>query len=205
MAVYQIGKAFFEFDGRRDGFHRKRSVAVYKCDCGKTFIRRCDTPKTSCGCDTKRRMSESRSRQKPTRTTHGKSKTKAYRVWDAMIQRCCNVSSTSYKNYGGRGITICRRWRESFEMFYQDMGDPPKGMTIDRVDNSKGYAPDNCEWATASQQARNRRRTIWITIGEVTMCASDWEKQPGAMRRHAIVRRYKSGMNPREAVFGKVQ
>lgn len=75
-----------------------------------------------------------------------------------MIARCYRPSYIYWKNYGGRGIAVCDRWRESFQNFYADMGDPPKGMQLDRVDNDGDYAADNCRWATRSQQMRNSRR-----------------------------------------------
>ncbi len=81
-----------------------------------------------------------------------------YKCWSDIWQRCTNLKSTGYKNYGGRGISVDVRWR-SFEAFLADVGERPIGMTLERRDNSKGYSPDNCYWATAKQQARNRRNT----------------------------------------------
>ena len=73
-----------------------------------------------------------------------------------MLQRCFNPHSKAYLYYGGRGITVCERWL-IFENFYADMGDPPPGMSIDRIDNEGNYEPGNCKWSTASEQVRNRR------------------------------------------------
>lgn len=80
-----------------------------------------------------------------------------YKSWQAMRQRCANQKNTSYSRYGGRGITVCEEW-ESFDVFLKDMGERPEGTSIDRIDNSKGYYPENCRWATQSVQNSNLTR-----------------------------------------------
>lgn len=99
----------------------------------------------------------------------------AYVSWVEMRTRCHNPKSESYRDYGGRGIRVCGRWRESFENFWADMGSTYKpGLTIDRIDVGKGYEPDNCQWATRKQQNRNTRRNMMIHFRGETRCLGEW-------------------------------
>lgn len=94
--------------------------------------------------------------------THGATthtcKSPEYESWMAMKSRCLNPNATGYEAYGGRGITICDAWRYDFEAFFADMGERPVGTSLDRIDNDRGYESGNCRWATAKEQAANRRR-----------------------------------------------
>jgi len=108
------------------------------------------------------------------RTTHGMNKTPEHRVWCKIKHRCYNKNNQGYKNYGGRGIRVCKRWLESFEAFYEDMGDKPSDKhSIDRIDNDGDYTPDNCRWATKMEQMQNTRVAIKVK----------WKGEPLTLRQ----------------------
>lgn len=110
------------------------------------------------------RSPEHRQRLTSAKTTHGKNGTKVYDTWINIKQRCHNPKVPHYERYGARGVTVCDRWRESFDNFYNDMGDPPEGLELDRIDNSRGYEPGNCKWVTRSENNRHRRSTRWVEV-----------------------------------------
>ena len=145
---------------------------VCLCSCGKEKVidggalRSSHTK--SCGCMPKK---------KP---THGLSKTRIYAVWSSMIGRCNNPSDNSYVNYGKRGIKICERWINSFENFYEDMGNRPTNLhSLDRIDVNGNYEPSNCRWATRSIQNNNKRSNVLLSKDGIIMNMKQWSVHLG--------------------------
>lgn len=141
-----------------------------KCECGQLGIVQAATLRNgrsrSCGCYAGK-----------VSTTHGQTKTPEYKSWCGMKERCLNSRATGFKRYGGRGIQVCDRWLTSFENFLADMGRRPSvHHTLDRLDNNGHYEPSNCQWATASQQASNRRSTRFITFQHKRLPLKAWCK-----------------------------
>lgn len=133
-----------------------------------------------------------------TRLRHGKSNSKVYTVWESMLTRCRNPNNAAYPNYGGRGIGVCPEW-ELFDNFYRDMGDPPAGATLDRIDNDAGYSPANCQWASRLEQSRNRR-TRRLEIGGISKPIWQWAEEVG-IKSATIRARLKYGWSPIAAVY----
>jgi hypothetical protein len=112
--------------------------------------------------------------------THGLTKSTEYGSWCAMKARCCNPKTPHFHLYGGRGITVCDRWLNSFENFLADMGaKPSKAHSLDRIDNSRGYEPGNCRWATGTMQCRNRRDNRVIEFGGAKRTVAEWAERLG--------------------------
>ncbi len=130
----------------------------------------------SCGCLQKER-------QRKASTTHGLSKTSEYRSYRCMLLRCFDSNHRNFHLYGGKGIIVCDRWRESFENFIADMGSAPSRQhTIDRIDNAKGYEPGNCRWATRTEQMENCRFNRLINHEGKTLTVARWAELTGISR-----------------------
>ena len=129
-------------------------------------------------------------------TTHGCAtsgkQTTEYVRWTNMKCRCGNKNHKQFSHYGGRGITICEQWINSFPTFLADMGLCPSGMQLERVNNNEGYNPTNCKWATHAENNRNKRNNIMVTIKGETKCVSDWCKIFNVTRT-AVQHRIKKG------------
>ena len=136
------------------------------------------------------------------REKHGLSGTRIYRIWIHMRRRCNDEHSTPFMHYGAKGIKVCDDWNSSFISFYQWANENgyQDDLEIDRIDNSKGYSPDNCRWVTAIEQSRNRSSVRLITHDGRTQCVSAWLEELGISRGtfEARVRRY--GMSDQEAL-----
>lgn len=161
--------------GRLSAIDRVRSddgllLWRFQCDCGaevisngQPMLRKGVGRWLSCGCYRRETL---RGSTHPLHR-HGKRGSRVYRIWNAMKQRCHNPNQPHYERYGGRGVFVCQAWRDSFEAFFEAMGEPPSDKhSIDRIDPNGGYEPGNCRWATASQQNRNKRPkepTPWLT------------------------------------------
>jgi hypothetical protein len=144
---------------------------------------------SSCGCF-----------NKETHTTHGLARTPEYRVWQDMKDRCSNKKNNYYKDYGGRGIRVCLRWQESFEEFYKSVGPKPfLKAELDRINNNKGYYPNNVRWTTSKENSRNTRRNRLITYKGETKCVSEWAEITG-ISKGAIKHRLNVGWDISEVL-----
>lgn len=162
------------------------------CDCGNYTIKRGGDLQqgatVSCGCEKLRR-------QKAAVTTHGHSSggiiSRAYTAWSHMRKRCLNTAHRQYKDYGGRGITICKRW-DKFENFLADMGEPGPGLSIDRRNNDKGYYKRNCKWSTQIEQNNNRRNSVKVKVNGKEMSAVLAHRQFGIPFNQIYEKRHRS-------------
>lgn len=162
---------------------------VCQCDCGnlaKVKSKRLKENNTrSCGCLRKANI------PKP-RIIHGMVGSRTYNSYLSMLARCSNPTATAYKLYGGRGISVCERWR-NFENFFADMGVRPLSTSLDRIDTNGNYEPGNCRWATPRQQANNTSANVFITLNGKTLTLSEWSRELG-INRETLNYRYRNGL-----------
>ena len=137
---------------------------------------------------------------------HGLSKTRLYRIWANMKSRCTNPNVPAFNDYGGRGINVCVDWMNNFESFHNWAlkHGYEEHLTIDRIDNDKGYSPDNCRWMTRKKQTLNTRNNHLITIGTEIKTIDEWcaEYQ---INRHTVHDRLKRGWNEEDAITKSIQ
>lgn len=178
---------------------RRKYYALAKCKCGtikpvlseKIFT----GASKSCGCARNEAL-----------TTHGFTSSakggnsREYSIWNSMKQRCLNKKNKQYPEYGGRGVSVCERWKNSFENFYSDMGERPfKGASLERINNNKGYSPDNCKWADRNTQNNNKRNNRPITINGTTKNLGQWASEFG-VSHSTIIQRIKAGWDVERAI-----
>lgn len=152
----------------------QKATWVCQCQCGNEVIRESQylrakyrTHPRSCGCH-------------HGNETHKLSGSAGFNIWSKMKQRCQNPADKDWKHYGGRGITVCERWLQAFENFWADMGPTYQpGLTLDRIKNSRGYSKVNCRWATAQEQANNKRTNVHINTPEGELTVADAARRFG--------------------------
>lgn len=170
----RFGRLVVEAFWGHDRFEKR--LWLCRCDCGKAAtpsgnrLLRGDT--RSCGC-----LHDELASQRFTK--HGGKHSQVYNVWCTMKGRCLNPTDPRYKYYGGRGITVCDRWKTDFAAFRDDMGPRLRGMTLERKDNNGSYSPDNCIWATMKTQGRNTRRTKRYEHKGENLTLGEWSERTG--------------------------
>ncbi|MDG1315205.1 MAG: hypothetical protein P8P29_06765 [Flavobacteriaceae bacterium] len=162
------------------------------CECGNIkHIRRSELKKgttNSCGCIRKEQLIARN-------TSHGDSKSRLYEIWSGIKKRCTNPKAHNYIRYGGRGITVCNDWFNSYESFkkWALLNGYSDTLTIERKNNNLHYTPDNCKWATVKEQNRNKRSNVNITYQGKTQILSDWANELN-IKRQTLSKRYHKGL-----------
>ena len=174
------------------GFKKRGFTWECLCDCGNITtasnweLR--SRHKKSCGCE--KRISKCK--------THGLSQNPIYRIWQGMMSRCYKKNNKSYLRYGGRRISVCERWKD-INNFFNDMGYPPKKMSIDRMDNNGNYELSNCKWATPIEQANNRKNNRILNLNGKCQSVMMWSRETG-IQSNTISRRLILGWSIEEAL-----
>lgn len=183
-----------------------RRRGIFLCDCGTTTITAIYDVRNghtiSCGCyhdEIRRKI----------RVTHGhtscRRSTPEYRAWKAMKGRCLDPNNISYKNYGGRGVTVCDEWLHDYPSFLKEIGKrPSKNHSVDRINNNGNYEPGNVRWATRKEQRRNSDRVHPVTINGITRLICDWAAVSG-VPEESISARIRHGWDLKRSVFQPIQ
>jgi hypothetical protein len=175
----------------------RQAVWLANCDCGNSIEVTTATVTyghvKSCGCAKRDAVSKNAIK-------HNKRRTREYTTWCLMKARCNNPKNPAYPSYGGRGIKVCDRWQSSFENFLADMGEKPSSnYSIDRIDNDGNYEPDNCRWATSSQQFANTRRSRHIEYKGESLTLNEWARKQG-INPNTLRARIEAGWNLKKAL-----
>lgn len=182
-----------------DGRYGTNVLWRCKCDCGNEVRVRTNSlisgNTTTCGCGRIESI-----------TAHGMTNTQLFNAWRGMKRRCQANNERCFKDYRGRGITVCEEWANDFESFKawalaNGYEDKPR-ISLDRIDNDKGYSPDNCRWVTAKEQARNKRSNVFLEYNGERHCLAEWAEKLGIDPR-TIGYRYRAGWSVREILYGK--
>ena len=152
----------------------------YRCDCGEIVVKVrviVNSGHTrSCGCLQREKASKTGKANK----THGGTHTREYEIWHSIQLRCHNPNSPGYADYGAKGISVCEKWRESFQCFLSDMGlKPTSNHQIDRINGKGNYEPGNCRWVTVKEQQRNRKSNVIIEYNGEKKCIAEWAELYG--------------------------
>ena len=135
--------------------------------------------------------------------THGMTKTKTWKAWSAMKDRCTQKNSKHYKHYGGRGIKVCERWKNSFENFLEDLGEKPDGFTLDRINSDGDYSPENCRWASLKEQQNNKRNNRILEFNNQRKTMSEWADFVG-IKYNTLRSRLERGWEIERALWQKL-
>lgn len=180
-----VGQRFGRLEAiSHDGRNRYgRRIWKCRCECGRLCRILASSLSSghtrSCGSTTCRRFA----------TTHGQSQLPEYRIWLGVIMRCENRNEPAFPRYGGRGILLCSRWRNSFPCFLEDVGKrPSERHTLERIDNNGNYEPSNVRWATRKEQSHNTRRNRFIAYGGRSQCVTAWAEELGINPRTLFTR-----------------
>jgi hypothetical protein len=171
MIKNELGNSFGRLTviDRAENYSDGSARWLCQCSCGNTTIQTGTVLRggavISCGCYIKE-----------IKTKHQLCFTKEYKSWQSAKDRCYRPKHDSYHRYGGRGITMCERWKNDFSAFFEDMGERPAGKSLERIDNNLGYYKENCKWADRFEQCNNRRSSHFVTYDGVTKTVSQWAR-----------------------------